>query len=313
LTELDFAQSREVTNASVQHLRGARKLKFLHLGGTRIDYEPYAMILSELRNIANITFQQDEASLLSDIPAERLRTIAQVSGHIQDIYIVAHKCPNTTSINMHPVVTDLFALTAFNHLSALTIHNLDYDTSNLKAVLQVVGHRLTDLKLSHFERVVLQDIITLCPSLANFSLTYCSFLNLNLNTQFDPQLPHFRNLIKLEVGNLDGSPNVCRFIGYYVSLKTIFFTDWSIFTVEVVEYIVHLGTYKQLEILRVEKYINADALEQLIPHCPLLKRIELVGSTRLGTDVFREIKRQIVLQNFDLKFKEYYKAFRSSL
>jgi hypothetical protein len=70
--------------------------------------------------------------------------------------------------------------------------------------------------------------------------------------------------------------------------------------------ILNLGTCKQLEILRVEErmryIINVEALQLLIPHYPLLNRIELVRRI-FGRDVFEKLKRQIVLQNFDLKFK----------
>jgi hypothetical protein len=221
LMELDVSYSPEGTNASVQPLIVARKLKLLYLDGTGIDDDHYAMILSELRNITNITLQESDSCFLRQIAVERLNTVRQVIGFISDIETVAHKCPNTTTILMHPVAVDLSGLTAFNALSALRIHDLHYGNSNLKAVLQGAGHRLTELKLHCFDGLVLQDIITLCPSLAHLSLVWCEFLNLNSDTQFDPQLPHFRNLITLEVGCFKRTSNVCRFIPYYVSLKTI--------------------------------------------------------------------------------------------
>jgi hypothetical protein len=310
--ELDVSYSRDVTNASVQPLIEARKLKLLYLQGTEIDDERYAMILSELPNITNITFQKNDSCFLRQIAVERLHTVRHVSGYIRDIETVVHKCPNTTIISMYPVAVDLSGLTAFNALRSLRIHDLHYANSNLKAVLQGVGHRLTDLKLFHLEGLVLQDIITLCPSLAHLCLTYCSLLNLNSNTQFDPQLPHFRNLITLEVGHYKGTPNVWRFIRYYVSLKTIHFKGISCFNVQIMQDILNLGTYKQLEILRVDQKarddIDVDALQMLIAHCPLLKRIELEES-KLVLDDFGEIKRKIELQNFDLKFKEVYKMY----
>jgi hypothetical protein len=69
-----------------------------------------------------------------------------------------------------------------------------------------------------------------------------------------------------------------------------------------------LGTYKQLEVLRTQQiepyFINENALRLLIGHCPLLKRIELVGSGSSGAeDFFGKLRSQLLLQNFDLKFK----------
>jgi hypothetical protein len=189
----------------------------------------------------------------------------------------------------------------------MEIHSEGYTTSEIKTILQAVGHRLTDLKLFHcwFENV--QDITTLCPSLTDLSLITCSFFYPDPQTGFDPQLPHFRNLINLKIRNLTGNPNDFVFISYYVSVKTVELMltgDFARFVRE----ILNLGTYKQLELLRVRetipRLINKKALELLIEHCPLLKRIELVGTAGDSEEYdFGELKRQILLQNFDLKFK----------
>jgi hypothetical protein len=308
LTELDVTNSMEVTNASVQPLTEVRKLKFLDLYGTQIDDEHYGMILSELPNITNITFRQDEASILRHIAVKILDTITHVEGYIRDIDTVTHKCPNITSITMCSVPRDLSGLTALNVLRSLEIRHLDYVSSNFIAVLQSVGQRLTDLKLVWVCRVDLQDIITLCPSLINLSLMACSFLYLHSDTPLDPQLPHFRNLINLKICYLCEYPHYIRYIRYYVSLKTIDFLHTKCITVEFVTEILNLGTYKQLEVLRVEEYFPEDitpkALDLLIGHCPLLKRIELGGITGPRLEyIFGELKHRILLQNFDLKFK----------
>jgi hypothetical protein len=108
-------------------------------------------------------------------------------GYLQDIDTLTHKCPNTTR--------DLSGLTAFKALHALKFHFLDYATSNFKAVLQGVRHRLTDLKLSRGEGVDLQDIITLCPSLANLCLIKYSISSLNSNTPILNESTPFRNQI----------------------------------------------------------------------------------------------------------------------
>jgi hypothetical protein len=307
LTKLDVSGSLKVTNACVQPLRAARKLKFLNLYETRIDDEDYGLLLSELPNVANITFWRHEASsILRHIAVERLDTITHAKGYIQDIDTVAHKCPNITNITMCRNTGDLSGLTAFNALRALEIRPLYYGSSNFKAVLQGVGHRLTDLKLVGGESVDLQDIVTLCPSLANL---HCSFLYLSLKTPLDPQLPHFANLINLQIRRPVEFQDVGRYIQYYVNLKTIYLVLTSSITVEFVNEILKLGTYKQLEVLRVEEYwwknINVKALQLLIQHCPLLKRIEIVAfHYEFDSHVFDELRHQILLQNFELKFKQ---------
>jgi hypothetical protein len=319
LTELVVTNSWQVTNASVQPLREARKLKFLDLYGTQIDDEHYGLLLSELPNIANITFRQKKSSISCHIAVESLDTITHVDGCIPDIDTVTHKCPNITSITVCQFPSYVSVLRAFV-LGGEEISQLDYVSSSFNTVLQSVGHRLTDLKLVRVRRVDLQDIITLSPSLINLYLIACSFLNLQSDTPLDPQLPHFRHLINLKIYYLCEYPGDISYIRYYVSLKTIDLVCTRSFTVEFVTEILNLGTYKQLEVLRVEEYlpdaITVKALELLIGHCPLLKRIELGGNRSPGSEyvfggnrgpgleyVFGELKHRILLQNFDLKFK----------
>jgi hypothetical protein len=316
LTELVVTNSRQVTNDSVQPLRKARKLKFLDLNGTQIDDVHYGLLLSELPNITNITFREKDSSNLRHIAVESLDTITHVDGYIPDIDTVTHKFPNITSITMCQFPRYIYGLTALNRLGKVEISQLDYVSSNFNAVLQGVGHRLSDLKLVQISCVDLHDIITLCPSLISLSLIECSFLYLHSDTPLDPQLPHFRNLINLNIRYLPRYPHYIRYIPYYVSLKTIDLIRTRIFTVEFVTVILNLGTYKQLEVLRLAEYlpkdITAKALELLIGHCPLLKRIELVGITGPGLEyVFGELKHRILLQNFDLKFKLKDKTFLS--
>jgi hypothetical protein len=97
------------------------------------------------------------------------------------------------------------------------------------------------------------------------------------------------------------------FISHYVSVKTVelkFTEDFDRFLRE----ILNLGTYKQLEVLRLQRtgfrLINKKPLELLIEHCPLLKRIEFVGTTNASERyILKELKRQILQKNFDLTIK----------
>jgi hypothetical protein len=120
----------------------------------------------------------------------------------------------------------------------------------------------------------------------------------------DPQLPHFRKLINLKICDLDSYGNYFFHLPYDVNVKTVDLMLKVEFD-RLVREILNLGTYKQLELLRVQettpRLINRKALELLIGHCPLLKRIEVQGNA--DADDFGELKRQMSLQNFDLKFK----------
>jgi hypothetical protein len=302
LTEVDVSYSLNITNASATHLIQFKELQFLNLKGTQIDAENYGFIISELPKIANIRLWQNESSVLYRSGVGTFDSITHIDGNFTDMDTVSRICPNTTNITFSSNFTDLSGLTAFNCLRALEILYVDYNKCNLNAVLRALGYRLRALTLCKCSRVNLKDIATLCPSLVNLSLSLCSFLR--FITPLDPQLPHFRNLINLNIENPFPQRVDFRYTRYYVNLETIHLTNVNIFTVEFVREIISLDTFKQLEVFHIEECspgaLTMKALQRLIGHCPLLRRIEgLERCPNLNPRV-HELMRQISEQNFDL-------------
>jgi hypothetical protein len=303
LKEVDVSHSVNVTNASAVNLIHFTELKLLNLEGTQIDDENYGVIISKLPNISNVSFCENENSVLFHTRVKILDTITHIRGSFHDIDTVSRMCPNTTNITLTSKLKDLSRLTAFNTLRALEISHIRSDGSELKAILRDIGHRLKDLTFFECSGVNLQDIVTICPSLVKLSLTKCSFLP--FNSTFSPQLPHFRNLINLEIEDHYREPIDFRYIRYYNSLQTIQLSMISIFTVELVKDIIDLGTFKQLEEFRVEECLpgalTVEALQLLIRHCPLLKRLEGLAIWPLFPKyLIDEMKHQLLKQNVDL-------------
>jgi hypothetical protein len=275
LTYVDFDRSENVTNSSVEHLLELKKLKILKLEGTQIDDEHYGLLLSNLPQIANVSFPKVGDGILAHITAEQLDAITRISGSFQNIHALTQKFPNTTNISLYRHSTNLTALTGFRALRVVEIVGLDYAMSALSAALPEIGHRLTDLKLTRVEHLNLHDLVTLCPSLINLSLIGCTDLCPNQNKPFDSQLPHFRNLINLTISNDFLRSVALGFIRYYVSLKTISLTDISTFTAEFVRDIISLGNLTQLEAFYIWTYnqppITMEAVQLLLQHCSPIK------------------------------------------
>jgi hypothetical protein len=314
LTEVDVSDSANVTNKSARHIIELTKLKWLTLEGTRIDDEEYGFIISKLPNIANIIFWFNESSVLFDTGFKTLDTITHISGYFQELDAVSWMCPNTTNVTLGSSnflnwgdSNDLSGLTAFSALRALEIYSKYRNESHWRTVFRGIGLGLQDLALTNCANVNLEDIVTLCPSLVNLSLIQCR--DLQLNTPLNPQLPHFRNLINLKVKQISGHSVDFRYIRYYVNLKTIHLTEHNIFTVEFLRAIISLGTFKQLEVFRVKERapgsLTMEALQLLIEHCPLLKRIEGLGRCpKLGIFFIDDLKREILQQNLDLVIQD---------
>jgi hypothetical protein len=282
-----------------------KKLKFLDLAGTRIDANHYGLILSHLPHIGNVSYDGSIHNILAHITAEKLDSITHISGSFHNVHALSQKFPNTTNICLYDIDRELTRLTAFSALRVLELVRLCYHKSEMRAVLLDMGSRLTDLKLGEVTAVNLHEIVTLCTSLLNLSLTNCSYSYSHHNTPFDWQLPHFRNLIKLELRN-NGTHRVCEsFIRNYVNLKTIYLKYVNVFTNEFVGEIISLGTLTKLEVFHIEEFspsaLTEEGLLLLIRHCPLLKRIDgLRWCPRLSDSFIRHLNIGISEQNFDL-------------
>jgi hypothetical protein len=310
LKEISLCESESVTNASVQYLLQLRKLEFLNLDGTLIDNEQYGLLLSELPQIKDIDFNFGSERILDHVAEKDLRKISHVRGPVCNISMLTQRCCYITNLDIHARVyltpVDLSGLTPLTTLRTVRISTGYYDACNLNAALTGIGPRLTDLTLRSVKRVNLRDIVTLCPLLASLSLLECTLLPLDPNTPFDPQLPHFRNVISLHIINYGIEDTNYNYIRHYVSLKKIRLTEIYIFAVEFMREVVRSGTLAQLEEFCVDEYrpegLTMEALQMLIEHCSYLKRIKFLGPLYSFDRRFvQELKRRLLVRNLDLE------------
>jgi hypothetical protein len=212
-----------VTNASVQHLLKLRKLQFLNMDETLIDDEHYGLLLTELPQIKDISFRiSSHEDILNHVAEKDLHKISHVRGTLWNLSTLTHRCRYIANFFIQVIGTplDLSSLLALTTSRTLKIAGINV-TYNLNAVLTGIGPRLTQLSLIEFVRVNLQDIVTLCPTLAYLSLWDCEYLPLDPKTPLVPQLPHFRNLISLRISKLDEVETIYNYHRHYSSLKKL--------------------------------------------------------------------------------------------
>jgi hypothetical protein len=306
LRKVSFKNSTRVTDASVQHLMQLRELVFVHLEDTSCSLESYGSLLSELPRISNIVFWLPYSDLLRHIARERIHTISHVSGNISNINILTQKCPNITNLNMSWLIEDMTSVTALTALRSLQIAHGDYGVNNLNAVLQSIGHRLTELCLTEVWTVNLADIVTLCSCLENLVLDRCIFLPLDPHTTIDPKSPHFKSLISLKITKSPNDTTDYLHLRYYVNLEFMSCRGVDIFTEDFVRDAVRRGTLRNLECFYIRESghgaLTMKALELLINHCQELRSVGYAKSwPRFNPGLIRDFKRGILLRNSDLE------------
>jgi hypothetical protein len=307
LKVLHISYSRGVTNNSFHSLVQLRKLQSLELDGTRISTQRYGSLLSELPEIKNIKFRRRLENIVNPLAMENLLTISHVDGHAQNINILTQRCPNITNLNLGKVTVDLAALAALPSLRSLFLANGNYATSHVTAVLIGVRATLTELKMLYISNVSLQDIVTHCRILESLALWKCLFLPLNADEPLNPQLPHFRNLIYLEISKRRGDHTNYNYIRHYVSLKKIRLESINIFTVEFTRGVVRSGIFTNLEEFCVRESgrgaLTMEAVDMLIQNCPRLNLIEGLGDCpRFNAALIQRLERRSLMRNLDLAF-----------
>jgi hypothetical protein len=305
LVKVSLRCSSRVTNSSVQYLLQLRKLEFLNLSGTSIDEEHYRLLFSELPQIKNIEYEI-LYNILHIVAEKNVHKISHVRGRLSDISKITEKCRSVTHLNIKYCRTDLSGLKALTTLRTLQISSGDWANFKLRSALIGIGPRLKDLDLDRMERVNIQHIITLCPSLVSLSLRSCNLLPLDPNTQVDPQLPHFRSLTYLKLHETLERSSSSIYLQHYVSLKTVILDRGNIFTVSFMKEVARSGTLAKLEDICIKEFwpgaLTIEALELLIEHCSHLKSIKgLESCHQIPVNSIGELKRLLLEQNFDLE------------
>jgi hypothetical protein len=155
------------------------------------------------------------------------------------------------------------------------------------------------------QNIDIRHIVALCEALKSLTLSECPLLQIEANTWFNPRLPHFQNLISLQITDAFQHEDIYRFIRRYVSLKTIHLELFNIFTVEFLREVQANATLKNLENIYIIEYddgaMTIEALDALIQHCTNLKSIQGLHSCPLiDRDVLEERKTGMLARNYDL-------------
>jgi hypothetical protein len=304
LTEVSFLDSLGVTNDCVPHLLQLRELKFLNFSGTQIDSKHYGLLLSQLRNIADIRFKNRE-DVLHHIAPETLDTIIHVYDIADDINMQIRKFPKTTNLHVFETEVDLSGVTAWTELRVLQISYADCLTVNMNATLTGIGHKLTELILLSISNLNLQDIITLCKSLKSLVVSMCSILPLNADTPLNPQSSHFRNLKYLRIHRHSDDRTDYSYVRYYVNLEKVDLYRVGIFSVEFMREVLRRGTLANLKTCYIQEpeaeSMTFEVLQLLIQHCSHLKLFGFTSRIRgLNPDNIQELKREMLVGNFDI-------------
>jgi hypothetical protein len=309
LSIVKLDHSPAVTDACIHHLMRLVKLIFLDLVGTSVTREFYGLLLSELPVISNITFWPPNRNVLDSIPTEILENTTHFSGCIPNANILTQKCLNLINLDVDWINENLSNLAELTALQVLQITGTNYQASGLHAVLNVTGHRLTDLSLCGVYNLNLADIISLCSCLKLLTLDHCIFIPSSVNIPFNHETSHFKSLINLTITENPENQINYRHLQYYVNLNILNCSGVNIITDDFIVDGVRRGAFRNLMHFYIkgsgDGSLTIRAAELPVQHCEHLQgRGYLASWPRVNPNLIQNFRREILARNFDLDIRD---------
>jgi hypothetical protein len=311
LKKVDISNSPAVTDDCVDHLLKLKKLVMLNVLNTSMSSESYSSLISALPKISNIIWSLPVCDVLESTSAERLYTISNVSGPINNTNILTLKCPYIRLLALISVFEDLSSLTALNMLTEIYIQRGGYERCNMRFVLEGVGHRLEKLQFEDVFDVRMAEIVTLCSCLKVLILEYCTCDSTDLDTVITRDLPHFRSVRKISIiGNENENDLYYEHLGFYVNLEEFFCKGVNNLSDDFIAEAVENGAFKNIEYFDVDgTHAGVLSMSTVFRLLNNSNHLEIVGSLGTWSNVtpesIIELETVVKLQNLDLQILEY--------
>ena len=302
LDTIDVSDSGAVTDNSTNHIVQLRELTELDVTWTSISPDSYAVIISQLPNIKIMKWHLESDYILERIPTQRLQRFTRFEGFVQNINNITQQCSNIRSLILTSVQGDLSSLSSLNNLVRLHIRAADYVTSNMQTALQGVGSRLQELELYMFSNVNMAHIVTLCPKLRVLTLKNCGFVQLQPNTTFRYDLPHFRSVEHLDITQ-HYREEFCRLILLHYVNVTEFLCYADILDDTFMRDALRNGAFTKITnfFVRGSTLLTMSTIDLLLLHCQGLNVVGHLNTwTALTVDNRTELRNRIRQNNWNL-------------
>jgi hypothetical protein len=275
MKKISVQNSVRVNDHCVQHLLNFRNLLFLNVAQTSISINSYTALLSDLPQIQTVVWFRAIDPVLSNLTIN-LPSVTEFVGRISDARLLVQKCPNIKKLVLRCLTEDISGLGELRSVAALTIFGSNCTLISLTRAIIRLGANLTTLKLHNIKDIYMSDFINYCPVLNSLTISYC---NVTHTEAFDPALPHFRNLKKLQLIHNVGLFDFCSVLHLYVNLNIFRAVDMAQITDAAIHGIIHRGGFRHVTEIVVANCgnLNMNTALFLMENCPNLTRLGNIG------------------------------------
>jgi hypothetical protein len=218
LKVLDVTSSVLVTDDCVQYLLNLQSLEKLYVPETKISETCYAVLLSNLPRIQNITWFGQVDFILQRIAKEYLPLINEFLGAVSDASLLRKVCPHIKQLGICLHTENCLDLVYLTDVDWLEFTSFDYKIRNGKIIIESMGIRLTKLIMTAVRNVDITHIINCCSVLKFLDIDICGVV-MSENFIFAPELPHFKSVTEIIVKRIVGFEYFLKFLHHYVNLE----------------------------------------------------------------------------------------------
>jgi hypothetical protein len=220
LKTLDVTASVSVTDDCVEYLLSMTRLETLHVANTTISETRYALILSSLPRVQNITWSGPVDRLLQNIKKACLPKVSTFWGTVSDPSLLTKLCPRIKHLILTLDNENSSELRRLTEVVTLEFTFSNYTTNNLGIVIENMGIRLTKLTMLAVVNINIIEVVTCCPVLKTLILKDCQVIT-SENFSFAPELPHFMSMKEVTLLRSRDFKNVHKYLQLCVHLEVL--------------------------------------------------------------------------------------------
>jgi hypothetical protein len=148
-------------------------LKKLYVSETKISETCYALLLSNLPRIQNVTWFGPVGFILQEIAKECLPLINEFLGAVSDATLLRKLCPHIKQLGIFLRTDNCLDLIYLTDVDWLEFTSCDYKIHNGKIIIDSMGIRLTKLIMTAVSNVDITHIINCCSVLKILDFELC--------------------------------------------------------------------------------------------------------------------------------------------
>jgi hypothetical protein len=217
LKVLDVSSSTLVTDDCVQYLINLQSLEKLYVLKTKISATCYALLLSNLPRIQNITWDSPAEFILQMITKEYLPLVKEFHCALLDASLLRTLCPHIKDLSISLGTENCLDVIHLTDVQWLGFELCYYETS-MGTIIANMGTRLTKLDMTSVRNIDISHIINCCCVLKILYFDVCEVVRSG-NFIFSPELPHFKSVTEITLIRTVGFVHFFTFLHHYVNVE----------------------------------------------------------------------------------------------